>query len=263
MIRSAAMPLDPSALTLRGRVALVTGAAAGIGEAVARGFARSGAALAVCDRDRARLATVVREIEGVGARALAEVFDVRDAEAVRRFVARVAGAFGAIDVLVNNAGGGFAAAFLELSENGERALVDENFSQVASFIRAVVPRMPGRGGSIVNVTSIEAHRAAPRYAVYAAMKAAVESLTRSLALELADRKIRVNAIAPDAIDTPGLGGALPPTPLGAGRADDVADAALYLASDLSRFVTGTTLHVDGGEHAAGGWRRGPGAGFVL
>ncbi len=75
--------------------------------------------------------------------------------------------------------------------------------------------------------------------------------------------MRVNAIAPDAIDTPGLGGALPPTPLGVGRADDVAGAALYLASDSSRFVTGTTLHVDGGEHAAGGWRRGPGGGFTL
>jgi NAD(P)-dependent dehydrogenase (short-subunit alcohol dehydrogenase family) len=257
------MPLASSTPTLQGRIALVTGAAAGIGAAIARGFARSGAALALCDRDAGALAAVARELEAGGARVLADVFDVRHGEAARRFVERAATELGSIDVLVNNAGGTFAAPFLELSEKGERALVDENFSQVASLIRAVAPRMPGRGGSIVNVTSIEAHRAAPGYAVYAAMKAAVESLTRSLALELADRRIRMNAIAPDAIATPGLGGTLPPTPLGVGCADDVASAALYLASDLSRFVTGTTLHVDGGEHAAGGWRRGPGGGFAL
>ena len=252
---SQAMSLDPR---LTGRTAVVTGAAAGIGEAIACGFARSGAALAICDRDGARLAAVARALAGECARVVDEVFDVREPEAVRRFVARAAAELGPLDVLVNNAGGTFASPFLELGEKGERALVDENFSQVASFVRAFVPHVPARGGSIVNVTSIEAHRAAPGYAVYAAMKAAVESLSRTLALELVERAIRVNCIAPDAIDTPGLGGALPPTPLGRGHVDDVAAAALYLASDLSRFVTGVTLHVDGGEHAAGGWRRGSG-----
>jgi len=249
---------------LERRVALVTGAAAGIGRAIALGFARAGAAgLAVCDRDAAGLEGVARELEAAGARVVAEAFDVRAAETVRRFAARAAERLGPIDVLVNNAGGTFAAPFLELSEKGERALVDENFSQVASFIRAVVPLMPERGGAIVNLTSIEAVRAAPGFAVYAAMKAALESLTRSLALELAERRIRVNAIAPDAIDTPGLGGSAPPTPLGVGRPEDVAGAALYLASDASRFVTGVTLRVDGGEHAAGGWRLAPGGRWTL
>ena len=255
--------MEPSPLTLAGRVAVVTGAAAGIGEAIARVFARAGAALAICDRDAERLGAVARALAGEGTRVAEEVFDVREPEAVRRFVARAAAELGPLDVLVNNAGGTFASPFLELGEKGERALVDENFSQVASFVRAVVPQMPARGGSIVNVTSIEAHRAAPGYAVYAEMMSAVESLSRSLALELAGRAIRVNCIAPDAIDTPGLGGALPPTPLGRGRADDVAAAALFLASDPSRFVTGATLHVDGGELAAGGWRRGPGGGWTL
>ena len=135
----------------------------------------------------------------------------------------------------------------------------ENFTSVTAFVRAVVPRMPAGCGSIINLTSIEAHRAGPGYAVYSAMKAAVENLTKSLALELGARGIRVNCIAPDVIPTPGLG-ALEAfqvrTPLPrAGHPDDVAGAALFLASDLSRFVTGTTLHVDGGNWAAGGWRR--------
>jgi NAD(P)-dependent dehydrogenase (short-subunit alcohol dehydrogenase family) len=117
--------------------------------------------------------------------------------------------------------------------------------------------MPARGGSIINVTSIEAHRAAPGFAVYSAMKAAVVSLTKSLALELGPRLIRVNCIAPDVIPTPGIGfehGVHTPLPI-AGQVDDIAGAAIYLASDLSRFVTGTTVHVDGGNWASGGWVR--------
>ena len=109
--------------------------------------------------------------------------------------------------------------------------------------------------SIVNITSIEAHRAAPGYAVYSAMKAALVNLSQSLALEFGDRMIRINCIAPDVIPTPGIGGEMPvktPLPI-AGNVDDVAAAVLYLASDWSRFVTGTTIHVDGGNWAAGGW----------
>jgi NAD(P)-dependent dehydrogenase (short-subunit alcohol dehydrogenase family) len=165
-------------------------------------------------------------------------------------------------VLVNNAGGGFLAPFLDVNDKGQDALIRENFTSVTNFTRAVVPLMPDTGGSIVNITSIEAHRAGPNYAVYSAMKAGVFSLSKSLALELGDRLIRVNCIAPDVIPTPGIAGNGPlpihtPLPI-QGHVDDIAGAAVYLASDLSRFVTGTTVHVDGGNGAAAGWIRADG-----
>jgi NAD(P)-dependent dehydrogenase (short-subunit alcohol dehydrogenase family) len=140
----------------------------------------------------------------------------------------------------------------------------ENFTSVTNFVRACAPKMPADGGaSIINITSIEAHRAAPGFAVYSAMKAAVVSLTKSLALELGERRIRVNCIAPDVIPTPGVGEMPVKTPIPvAGHVDDIAGAVVYLASDLSRFVTGTTLHVDGGNAAAGGWTRGAGGEWV-
>jgi NAD(P)-dependent dehydrogenase (short-subunit alcohol dehydrogenase family) len=251
------MTLARADALLDGRVAVVTGAARGIGEAIARAFAAYGADLALCDRDEGGLAACARAVEACGRRALAVAFDVRDEAACADFVARVRGAFPRIDVLVNNAGGGFQSAFLDVNAKGRDALMRENFTQVAELVRLVVPAM-GEGGSIVNVTSIEAHRAGPGYAIYSAMKAAVANLTKSLALELGARGIRVNCIAPDVIPTPGLPAELPPTPLARrGHADDVAGAAVYLASSLSRFVTGTTLHVDGGNHAAGGWHRAP------
>jgi NAD(P)-dependent dehydrogenase (short-subunit alcohol dehydrogenase family) len=266
------MPLPPPAATARGtllrampdarvpqlldgRVALVTGAARGIGRAIALRFAAAGADLALCDRIADELGDTAREVESHGRRALTAVLDVREEPAVAGFLDAVASAFPRLDVLVNNAGGGFHAEFADVSAKGRDALVRENFGQVAEFVRCALPAM-GDGGSIINVTSIEAHRAAPGYAIYAAMKAAVANLTKSLALELGARGIRVNCIAPDVIPTPGIGSEFPPTPLARrGHPDDVANAALYLASSLSAFVTGTTLHVDGGNHAAGGWRR--------
>jgi NAD(P)-dependent dehydrogenase (short-subunit alcohol dehydrogenase family) len=194
--------------------------------------------------------------------------DVRDDEAVARLLDRTRDEFGHVDVLVNNAGGGFHAQFLDVNAKGQTALMNENFTQVTSFIRGCVPLMEG-GGSIVNVTTIEAFRAGPGFGIYSAMKAAVENLSKTLALELSDRRIRVNCIAPDVIPTPGdaalvgHSGAMSeehefnqPWPDG-GTTWDCAAAVLFLASDLSRFVTGTTIHVDGGTSAASGWRRGP------
>jgi NAD(P)-dependent dehydrogenase (short-subunit alcohol dehydrogenase family) len=266
--------LDPAAIRLADRVAVVTGAARGIGAATAVAFARFGAHVAVCDRDAEGLAATRREIEALGRRALAGELDVREEDAVRAFAARVGEAFGCVHALVNNAGGGFHAPFLEVSAKGEHALVRENFGSVTGFVRATVPWM-SEGGSIVNVTSVEAHRAGPGFAIYSAMKAAVANLTKSLALELAPRRIRVNCIAPDMIPTPGdralaeassamtlPGVESTPWPE-TGSVWDCAAAAVFLASDLSRFVTGTTLHVDGGTDAAGGWKRRSGGGFVL
>jgi NAD(P)-dependent dehydrogenase (short-subunit alcohol dehydrogenase family) len=252
------VPLEPSNALLTDRVAIVTGAAVGIGEAISLALANFGAHLAVCDRDVPNLDTTADAIETAGRRVVAAELDVRDAEQVDGFLDVVREQFGHVDVLVNNAGGGFYANFLDVNAKGQDALIRENFVSVTHFVRGVVPLMRENGGSIINLTSIEAHRAAPGYGVYSAMKAAVASLTKTLALELGERRIRVNCIAPDVIPTPGIGEVDVTTPLpGSGHVDDVAAAAVFLAGDLSAFVTGTTLHVDGGNLAAGGWHRLP------
>jgi 3-oxoacyl-[acyl-carrier protein] reductase len=256
-VACAAVVLDPTAALLTDRVAIVTGAAVGIGEAVALAFAHFGAHVAVCDRDVPNLDATAEGIEAAGRRVVAAELDVRDGDAVAAFLETVHGELGPVDILVNNAGGGFNAAFVDVNDKGQDSLIRENFVSVTHFIRGVVPLVPERGGSIINITSIEAHRAGPGFAVYSAMKAGVASLTKSLALELGARRIRVNCIAPDVIPTPGIGqemGVRTPLPI-AGHVDDVAAAALYLASDLGRFVTGSTIHVDGGNLAAGGWHR--------
>jgi 3-oxoacyl-[acyl-carrier protein] reductase len=260
------MPFGRDAVSLDGKVALVTGAAQGIGAATASTLARFGAALAICDRNTEGMAATAADVQGVGRPCVTGALDVRDTDAVRAWLGEVEAEYGRVDVLVNNAGGGFYAAFTEVSAKGQRSLVDENFTSVTNFVRGCLGMMPD-GGSIVNITSIEASRAAPGFGVYAAMKAAVESLTKTLALELAPRRIRVNAVAPDAMPTPGdegLADAVAPgqrdaydrkVPLGWGDVDDCAGAVVYLASDLARWVTGTVLHVDGGSHAAAGWAR--------
>jgi len=210
--------------------------------------------VALCDRDAEGLQRTAADVEAAGRAASTAVLDVRDGDAVRDWI----GTWERLDVLVNNAGGGFRAAFLDVNEKGQDSLVRENFTSVTNFVRACVPLMPADGhASIINVTSIEAHRAGPGFAIYSAMKAALVSLTKSLALELGDRHIRENCIAPDVIPTPGIGGDMPvKTPLPfAGHVDDVAGAVIFLASDLGRFVTGSTVHVDGGNLAAGGWGR--------
>ena len=248
-----------SLLGLEGKVTLITGAAAGIGAATAAMFAEQGAVLALCDREAG-----FSDGDGPFRREL----DVRHHDAMTEFIAAAVEEFGRIDVVVNNAGGTFAASVLNVSVKGEAALIAENFTQVTHLVRQCVPHMPS-GASFVNVTTIEAHRAAPGFAVYAAMKAGQANLTKTLALELAPLGIRVNAMAPDAIRSEGvaeLSGALAkssvpyrtssPPPIGHyGVPNDAAGGILYLASDLAQFVTGITLHVDGGNLAAGGWQR--------
>jgi 3-oxoacyl-[acyl-carrier protein] reductase len=257
--------IGPEAVSLAGRVALVTGAANGIGKAAALSLGAFGADLAICDRDAENLAKTRAEIEALGRRCVSGEFDVRDQDAVFAFVHDAVAALGKVDVLVNNAGGTFYASFLGTNAKGQAMLIDENFTSVTHFVRACVDHMPP-GSSIINVTSIEAHRAAPGFGVYAAMKAAVESLSKTLALELAPRRIRVNTVAPDAIPTPGdranaeaIGADHAAygrkVPLDWGTTDDCAGPIVFLASDLARWITGITLHVDGGSHAASGWSR--------
>ncbi|MFI6504257.1 SDR family NAD(P)-dependent oxidoreductase [Nonomuraea typhae] len=191
---------------------------------------------------------------------LTMTLDVRDPVAADVFAQAVHERFGRVDILVNNAGGTFHAGFADTSAKGERALIDENFIQLTAMIRRLLPMMHA-GSSIINITSSEAYQAAPGFAIYAAMKAAVVSLTKSLAVELAP--IRVNAIAPDALPTEGeeeVRASMrdePPRLPPLGRLGDPADAAaaaVFLAGEMARFITGTTIHVDGGINAAGGRR---------
>ncbi|MGW0159677.1 SDR family NAD(P)-dependent oxidoreductase [Mycobacterium sp. NPDC003323] len=265
------MAIDPSAASLHGRVAVVTGGGAGIGRGVAAGLAAFGARVAIWERDEPTCAAAAAEIGALGL-----VTDVRDAAAVDDALARTVDRFGSVHILVNNAGGTFASPLLDTSENAWDALYRANLRHVLLCTQRVARTMVAAGhpGSIINVTSIEGVRAAPGYAAYAAAKAGVINYTRTAALELAEHGIRVNAVAPDFTLTEGLAAMATPqrlensarmVPLGrAGHVDEVAGAAVFLASDLAGYITGQTLHVDGGTHAAAGWYRHPDSGrYVL
>lgn len=250
--------LDPHAFRLDGKTVLVTGAARGLGRAMAIGFAVYGADIVMCDKLGDELADTKETVEVFGRKAATAVIDVRDTAAVNDWVASL----DTIDVLVNNAAGTFHGGFLDASANAQRALVDANFTSVTNLVRACVPKMPSPS-SIINITSVEAFRGSPGFGIYGAMKAAVEHLTRTLALELSSRGIRVNSIAPDGLPTPGDGELLQSThddyarklALGWGTSDDICGAAVFLASAASRYVTGSTIHVDGGSDAARGWSK--------
>jgi len=264
---------------LAGRVAVVVGGWGGIGRACAVDLSRAGMHVALCDRDAAALDEVASMLADAGGEVMTAELDARDADALSAFFDRADDRFGArCDVLVNVVGGTFRQPFAESNSRGWDALIRTNFTWLLHSTQLAVARMQRQGGgSIINITSIEGHRAAPGYAVYAAMKAAVTSLTRTLAVELAPDKIRVNTIAPDYIATPGLdslaGSAAHEetsalqhrigTPMGRiGTFEDAGGCALFLASNLSSFVTGTTLHPDGGALASAGWFNWPTEGFL-
>jgi 3-oxoacyl-[acyl-carrier protein] reductase len=263
--------LDPGAARLDGRVAVVTGGGAGIGRGIAVGLAAFGARVAVWERDEGTCAAAAEEVGG-----LACTTDVRDEVQVDAALAATTAALGVPTILVNNAGGVFHAPLLDTAPKGWDALLRANLTQVLLCTQRVARAMvdAGAGGSIVNIASIEGTRAAPGYAAYAAAKAGVVNLTRTAALELAPHGIRVNCLAPDATLTEGLLAVAQAgfedaiagmVPMGrAGHVDEMAGAAVFLASDLAAYVTGQTLHVDGGTAAAGGWYRRPdGDGYVL
>jgi 2-hydroxycyclohexanecarboxyl-CoA dehydrogenase len=252
---------------LDGKVAVVTGAGNGIGRAVARLLAAQGSRVAVVDVDEDAAAVVVQEIEAAGGGARAWTTDVRDADAVTRLASEVLAEHGRVDVLVNNVGHYLRAVPFSRSEPAHWAdLYGVNLHHVFVVTRAFVPAMiERRSGSIVNVSSVEGLRGYPADPVYAAFKAAVVQFTRSLALELGRRGVRVNGIAPDLTQTPQVDytSSVPPeqqhlweswAPVGrVGTPEEQAEVVLFLASDASRFVTGHTIPTDGGTLAGGGW----------
>jgi NAD(P)-dependent dehydrogenase (short-subunit alcohol dehydrogenase family) len=261
---------------LDGRVAMVVGGGGGLGQACATDLGGAGMRLALCDKDPAALESTASVIADAGAEVMTGELDARDPEALGAFFAQVDGHYGGrLDVLVNVVGGTFHQSFEESNPRGWDALIRTNFTWLLHSTQMAIPRMSPGGGSIINITSIEGHRAAPGYAVYAAMKAGVTSLTRTLAVELAPRNIRINTIAPDYIPSPGLQSMVVGTeetrdlhhrigtPMGReGNFEDAGGCALFLASNLSSFVTGTTLHPDGGAIASSGWFNWPDAGFL-
>ena len=248
-------------IDLSGQAALVTGAARGIGRAVARALGEAGADLALADRDVEALARTARELEAAGRRVEAIEADVRDAAAVKRMVATCTERLGRLDVLVNNAGGTFEAPFLQVNERGFRTLLELNLGSVWFATQAAAAHWIANGvrGRAINVSSTEGLKACPGYAAYAAAKAGVLSLTQTLAVELGPYGIRVNAIAPDythleapvgveAPDEAAIGARIP---LGRyGEPADHAGAVLFFASELSEWITGQTLVVDGGALVA-------------
>ncbi len=265
---------------LAGSVAIVSGGAGGIGEAITLDLARCGALVAVADRDGDACERISASLDSIGADSLVRELDVRNHDAFEKFFEAVDEHFGRLDVLVNVVGGTFRAPFTETRSKGWDTLIRTNFLHVVDACSMAVPRMQagGRGGSIVNITTIEAHRAAPNFAVYSAMKSAVEQFSRTLAVELAPDRIRINNVAPDIVPTPGMAGISGNAETGntsadafgasiaipmarTGTTEDVSNCVLFFASRLSEYVTSCTLHPDGGALASSGWFNWPGDGY--
>ncbi|MCA9928038.1 MAG: 3-oxoacyl-ACP reductase FabG [Anaerolineales bacterium] len=241
-----------------GKVALITGGGRGIGAGIAQRFAQAGAAVVVNYHSSAAGAQqIVKAIEQAGGQALAVQADVTRREDVQRMVKEVTGEYGRIDILINNAGLYPLTSVLEMTDDEWDAVVNSNLRSVFLCTQAVSRQMiaQGSGGAIVNIASIEAINPAPMHSHYDAAKGGVLMHTKTAAFELGPHNIRVNAVSPGLIWREGLDRDWPDgveryrkaAPLGRlGRAEDVADACLFLASPASRWITGANLLVDGG-----------------
>ena len=258
---------------LSGTVAAVTGGAGGLGGGITRDLAANGVRLAVLDIDKDASDRMRAEL---GDDHVVRHGDARNAADLEGIFSEVSSRWNRLDILVNVPGGTFRADFVDTNPRGWDALIRTNLLHVMHACSLAVPlmRAGGRGGAIVNLTTIECHRAAPGYAVYSAAKAGVEQFARTLAVELAPDQIRVNNVAPDYTPTPNMarivGGERPEPPFGhrisipmgrPGVVEDVSGCVVFLASALASYVTGQTLHPDGGAWASSGWFNWPDEGW--
>jgi 3-oxoacyl-[acyl-carrier protein] reductase len=252
------MPDTPARLTvdLSGQVALVTGASRGLGRAIAIALGANGAKVACVARDATKLGETVSAIQQAGGTAEAFACDVTKGESVSQVVEQVTEKWGKLDILVNNAGITKDTLFPRMSDEQWDDVINTNLRGAFLFMRAVTrPMMQARYGRIINISSVSGLMGNPGQANYSASKAALIGMTRTVARELASRKVTVNCVAPGFIAsemTAALGPALeeevkkrvPAKRLG--TADEVADAVLFLAAPASGFITGQCLVVDGG-----------------
>lgn len=239
-----------------GKVAVVTGAARGIGQAIARRLAQEGADVVICDLQAEWLAETAGIVERLGRKALPLAVDVGDSEAVNACINEVVKVFGKVDIMVNNAGITKDTLLVRMSDDDWDAVLRVNLKGTFLFSRAVAKHMmKQRSGAIVNIASISGVIGTAGQANYAASKAGVIALTKSTANELAARGVRANAIAPgfisskmtDALSEDVRKQYLSRIPLGRfGTVEDIANAVVFLASEQSSYMTGQTLHVNGG-----------------
>jgi NAD(P)-dependent dehydrogenase (short-subunit alcohol dehydrogenase family) len=263
---------------LAGKVAVVLGGCGEIqGRAITLALADAGVSIAACDIDAEAVKSIVPEVEARGVRMLSMLADITDPEQLDAFYDRVAAEFDRVDFVVNLPGGVRRSMFVDTTREENARDIRLNYGYIIDSVRRAIPliRKGGCGGSIINFTTIEAHRGAATFAVYAGAKAATTNFSRAMAVELGADRIRVNMIAPDTSPAKTTNAALYPedfqrlaevgpdaleesmkfyvpmkeqTPL-----EDLVNGVLFLVSDLSKSITGQTLHIDGGTSAAMGF----------